>query len=431
MARWAPEGPPDRQRGVAAAAWPGAAASVVSEPTVGKDGAALPTAAPPINAASDDVAQTSTEAADNGSPVVRGYDLDAARKRAAADDDAAGDHPEADALVEFDAAKAVQRWTPRADAGVEAAGVAPGYIRVAEVVKTRRVPAEMGWRAAVYSLSGHVVNLGAGPAERELRDARAAITSNIPCTYQIAAVSIKGGVGKTSMVAGVGSVFALFRSEPVIAIDANPTYGQLGQLIDPRASVGVREFLADPRIVGYTRARQYTGQNPEGLEVLAGNQNVANPLAWESQLFANTLARAQRFYQLSVIDCGAEIEHQVMPAILSSVDALMIVASTTAKGALSAQKTIDWLAARNGHELLKRSVVVVNDVHRCANKKFITHMQQKLGPRVGAVKTIPWDPHLRDAVTLDWAALGRQTQVAFIGLAAELAKDFSTAGTLR
>jgi MinD-like ATPase involved in chromosome partitioning or flagellar assembly len=113
------------------------------------------------------------------------------------------------------------------------------------------------------------------------------------------------------------------------------------------------------------------------------------------------------------------------------VDALMIVASTTAKGALSAQKTIDWLAARNGHELLKRSVLVVNDVHRCANKKFITQMQQKLGPRVGAVKTIPWDPHLRDAVTFDWGALGRRTQVAFIGLAAELAKDFSTAGALR
>ncbi|MCV7034865.1 MULTISPECIES: MinD/ParA family ATP-binding protein [Mycobacterium] len=330
----------------------------------------------------------------------------------------------------FDPAAAAARWTPRADASGAAATGPHDYIRVDEVVKTRRQPPEMGWRKAVYVSTGHLVNLGAGPAERRLRDHQAAIAANIPGNYQIAALGIKGGVGKTRITAAVGTVFAMYRKEPVIAVDANPTYGGLGRLIDPRAVASMREFLADQQMTGYPKARHYTGQNPKGLEVLAGNQNVANPLALSAAMFSDTLARTRRFYQLALIDCCAEIEHQVMPGILSAADSLMIIGSMNIDGGLAAEQTIDWLAARNGHELLKRSVVVLNDVYRCEDKKFVTHITSKLAPRVSAVKTIPWDPHLRDAATLDFDALRRPTQLKLIDLAAELAGGFPTAGAL-
>jgi MinD-like ATPase involved in chromosome partitioning or flagellar assembly len=44
--------------------------------------------------------------------------------------------------------------------------------------------------------------------------------------------------------------------------------------------------------------------------------------------------------------------------------------------------------------------------------------------------TIPWDPHLRDADTLDFLALRKGTRLAFLELAAELAEGFPTAGAL-
>ena len=175
------------------------------------------------------------------------------------------------------------------------------------------------------------------------------------------------------MTAGVGSVFAELRKQPVIAIDANPTYGGLARLIDPRVQTSLRDFLAADDLVDYPRARFYTGQNKQGLEVLAGNQNVANPMALEARTFTDTVSRTRRFYQLALIDCGAEIEHPVIPAVLSASDALMIVGSCSVEGGLAVETTIDWLAARNGHELLKRSVVVLNDSYRSASKDFITH----------------------------------------------------------
>jgi MinD-like ATPase involved in chromosome partitioning or flagellar assembly len=322
-----------------------------------------------------------------------------------------------------------ERWAPRADART-AAPEADRHIQVDEVVKQRREPAEMGWRKAVYVSSGHVVNLGAGPAERTLRDWKARITANIPGNYQIAAVSVKGGVGKTRLTAAVGSVFAELRGQPVIAIDANPTYGGLGRLIDPKTLTSVREFLAAENLVDYPKARLFTGRNKQGLEVLAGNQNVANPMALDAQTFTATVSRTRRFYQLALIDCGAEIEHPMIPAVLSASDALMIVGSCSVEGGLAIETTIDWLAARNGHELLKRSVVVLNDAYRCASKTFLTHVTETLGKRVHSVKTVPWDAHLRDAATLDFPALHRRTRLAFLELAAELAGGFPTAGAL-
>ena len=38
----------------------------------------------------------------------------------------------------------------------------------------------------------------------------------------------EGGVGKTRVTAGLGTVYANYRTEPVISLDANPTYGNLG-----------------------------------------------------------------------------------------------------------------------------------------------------------------------------------------------------------
>ncbi|GAB4684149.1 hypothetical protein MOKP106_22340 [Mycobacterium avium subsp. hominissuis] len=323
-----------------------------------------------------------------------------------------------------------QRWAPRAD--LQTAESAPTrHVQVDEVVKRRREPAEMGWRKAVYACTGGLVNLGAGPHERQLRDWKARVTSNIPGNYQIASISVKGGVGKTRVTAGVGTVFADERKQQVIAIDADTTYGGLGRFVDPKALTSIRDFLAAKDVVvDYPKARHFTGQNKQGLEVLAGNQNVANPMELNAATFFDTVALTRRFYQLALVDCGADVETEFFKAVLSVSDALMIIGSCNAEGGLAIETTVNWLAARNGHELLKRSVIVLNDTHDCATKAFISHITETVGPRVRSVKTIPWDPHLRDADTLDFAALHKRTRLAFLELAAELAEGFPTAGAL-
>ncbi|WP_124713180.1 hypothetical protein [Mycolicibacterium nivoides] len=331
----------------------------------------------------------------------------------------------------------IASWAAASDGSLTPAWAteATRHLRHDDLVKTRRIPPEEGWRHAVYVGSGHVVNLGAGPAERLQLERQAQIAGNIPGNYQVAVLSIKGGVGKTRTTAGIGTVFATYRNEPVIAIDANPTYGALGRVVDPRATSTIREYFADGEEIAkrnytdtYPQSRARTGQNPQGLEVLAGNQNVANPLGLTSDMFNTTLARTRRFYQLALIDCGANVEHQVMPAVLRAANALVIVGTANFDGAAAAEQTIDWLTARGKHDLLRRSVVVLNDVYDCAEKKFVTAVTHSLEQRVGAVKFVPFDEHLRDGAVLDFDALRKPTRLAYTEIAAWVAEGFPTPG---
>ena len=123
-------------------------------------------------------------------------------------------------------------------------------------------------------------------------------------------------------------------------------------------------------------------------------------------------------------------KHEVFKAVLIGVRCADDRWIMQRCGWLAVETTVEWLAARRGHELLKRSVIVLNDAHRSANKKFISHVSETVGKRVRAVKTVPWDAHLRDADTLDFPALRKRTQLALMELAAELAGGFPTAGAL-
>ena len=304
-------------------------------------------------------------------------------------------------------------------------------LRAEDVVSARKLPPEMGWRKAVYVMSGGTVNLGAGPAEQRLREQIDLIKTNIPGNYLIGVVCVRGGVGKTRTTAGVGTAYAIHRkNEPVLAIDANPTYGKLGRLIDPSATASIREFLADRNLHSYPMARHYTGKNKPGLEVLGANQNVADPFDLSADAFGAVLDRVRRFYQLALVDCGPEIEHPVMKAVLSSVDSLIIVGTMNFDGAAAAETTIKWLAARSEYQsLLRRSALVLNDVYDCADKDFMAKVRETIGQRVGGVTSIPWDPHLRDSPELDWDALRRETQYAYMDVAAWLAQGFRSGRT--
>jgi MinD-like ATPase involved in chromosome partitioning or flagellar assembly len=315
----------------------------------------------------------------------------------------------------------------------DAAAEAPSRLRAddANLVRSRKVPPAMGWRHAVWVGSAHAVNLGAGAYEQALLDDQALIASNIPGNYQIAFVSVRGGVGKTATTAGVGTAFAKYRTDQVIAIDANPTYGKLARRVDPRVTASIVEFTNDHKITGYPMARQHTGKNVQGLEVLASNQNVANHFQLTSGVFGAALSRTRRFYQLALVDCGPEIEHDVMGAVIGAADALVIVGTMNYDGAEAAETTMNWLAARNKHDLLRRSVLVLNDIYDNAAKPFVEKVHQTLGKRVGSVATIPWDEHVRDAAVLDWEALRKPTERAYISVAATLAKGFPTAGTVQ
>ena len=92
-------------------------------------------------------------------------------------------------------------------------------------------------------LSGQLINVGESPRAARYHDLVARVNRPLRGCYRIAMVSLKGGVGKTTITATLGATFASLRGDRVVAVDANPDRGTLSQKIPLETPSTVRQLL--------------------------------------------------------------------------------------------------------------------------------------------------------------------------------------------
>jgi MinD-like ATPase involved in chromosome partitioning or flagellar assembly len=98
----------------------------------------------------------------------------------------------------------------------------------------------------------------------------AAIASTLRGTYKVGVLG-KGGVGKTTVVASVGSIFAeIRRQDRIVAIDADTAFGRLGSRIDPHTKGSYWELASSKDLRSFADVTSRVGSNSAGLYVLAG-----------------------------------------------------------------------------------------------------------------------------------------------------------------
>ncbi|HZE67462.1 MAG TPA: ArsA-related P-loop ATPase, partial [Sporichthyaceae bacterium] len=88
----------------------------------------------------------------------------------------------------------------------------------------------------LFRLTFGAVNLGQSTEELRQAESEARIKSVLRGHYKIGVMG-KGGVGKTTVSASIGSIFAELRQDDrVVAIDADTAFGKLGSRVDPNAT---------------------------------------------------------------------------------------------------------------------------------------------------------------------------------------------------
>ena len=207
-------------------------------------------------------------------------------------------------------------------------------------------PPSEGWRRWLYEASGRLINLGESPRAARYNNVVARVNRPLRGSYRIALLSLKGGVGKTTITAMLGDTFASIRGDRVVAVDANPDRGTLSQKIPLETTATVRQLLHDAATVDrYSDVRGYTSNGPSGLEVLASENDPAVSDAYSADDYRRTLDILERFYGLVLTDCGPGLLHSVMSSVLDKSDVLSVVSSGSIDGARSASQTLDWLEA--------------------------------------------------------------------------------------
>lgn len=211
-------------------------------------------------------------------------------------------------------------------------------------IRSRTRPGERGWRRMVRLVTFGLVGLGRSGTQRQEAQFEATIRTVLHGNHKVAVLG-KGGVGKTSVAACVGSILAELRQQDrIVGIDADTAFGRLSSRIDPRAAGSFWELTTDTNLRSFTDITARLGRNSAGLYVLAGQPASGPRRVLDPAIYREAALRLDHHFAISVIDCGSSMEAAVTQEVLRDVDALIVVSSPWADGASAAANTIEWLS---------------------------------------------------------------------------------------
>ena len=293
--------------------------------------------------------------------------------------------------------------------------------------QAKRAPSH-GWRKWVYLSTFKLINVGESPKVIRRNSLVAQVQQPLRGCYRIALLSLKGGVGKTTITATLGATLASIRGDRVVAVDANPDRGTLSQKVPLETPSTVRHLLRDAEgIEAYSDVRAYTSQGPSRLEVLASESDPAVSEAFSSEDYTRTLEVLERFYSVVLTDCGTGMLHSAMSAVLTKADVLVVISSGSVDGARSAAATLDWLDAHGHQDMVRNSIAVINAVRPRSGKVDLKKVVDHFARRCRAVRQVPFDPHLEEGAEISLERLKPDTREALLDLAAVVAEGFSGA----
>ncbi|WP_142386882.1 MinD/ParA family ATP-binding protein [Mycobacterium hubeiense] len=333
-------------------------------------------------------------------------------------------------------APAVPRWSQAPPAGPRPVRGRPaptwGLVdAIAADLAPQPVAPPRGWRRWIHNGTFGVVTLGPSSEELRRRELAETIRSPLRGHFKIGTVG-KGGVGKTRVAVGVGSIFAeMRRSDRVVAVDADPAFGKLGSRIDPAAPSAFRVLSAGRPLETFAELRNHLGSNAAGLFVVAGQ---SGPPRWalNSVTYRRAAAQLDRHFTISIVDCGSTLDSAVTREAMRDFDALIVVASPRVDGVSTALEKLQWLAGHSMEGLLQRTVIALNHSDGHADKDTREMwLRELLGWGLPAVE-VPFDPHLRAGGVIDVAeAMAPATRQRFIEIAAVIAQHFADTAPTR
>jgi len=278
----------------------------------------------------------------------------------------------------------------------------------------------------LYIASLGLINPGPSPAELLEAECRNAIQSRLRGHYKVGVLG-KGGVGKTSVAASVGSVFAELRpSDRIVAVDADTAFGRLSSRVDPSVHSSYWELAASRNMQTFEDLHAVMGRNHVGLYVLAGESPGARRRVLDPAVYREAAGLLDRYFTVSVVDCGSTMDTPVTREALTDLDALLVVSSPWADGASAAAQTMEWLANNDMADLLGRTILVLNDSDGHADKKTRALLAKQFAGRGRPVVEIPFDPHLRPGGVIDVShEMSALTRARFLEVAAAVARYFT------
>ncbi|OLO33232.1 ATPase [Streptomyces sp. MNU77] len=235
---------------------------------------------------------------------------------------------------------------------------------------------------------------------------------------QIAVTSIRGGAGKTTVAALLGTAYAHYRQDPVLLVEADPALGSLPLRLGAETLRWTTADLADivePQM-SLLDVTGYLVQLPDNAWLLPGSQGRIGAML-DTAAYERVMVALRRYFGVTVVDCET-LPAEVARVALSAAQARVLAAPATLDGITSTYAVLQWMQGLPRHMIAETVVALTSTTSRPGID--VEDAAEKLRSTGATVHVLPHDRHLAAGGALRTELLARPTRLAATRLAAEV-----------
>ncbi|MCX4677100.1 MinD/ParA family protein [Streptomyces sp. NBC_01433] len=235
---------------------------------------------------------------------------------------------------------------------------------------------------------------------------------------QIAVTSIRGGAGKTTVAALLGTAYAHYRQDPVLLVEADPALGSLPLRLGAETLRWTTADLADivePQM-SLLDVTGYLVQLPGNAWLLPGSRGQIGAML-DTATYGRVMVALRRYFGVTVVDCET-LPAEVARVALSAAQARVLAAPATLDGVTSTYAVLQWMRGLPQHMIAGTVVVLSSMMARPGID--VEAAAETLRSTGAGVHVLPYDRHLAAGGALRTELLARPTRLAAARLAADV-----------
>ncbi|MEU6012757.1 MinD/ParA family protein [Streptomyces sp. NPDC047515] len=235
---------------------------------------------------------------------------------------------------------------------------------------------------------------------------------------QIAVTSIRGGAGKSTVAALLGTTYAHYRQDPVLFVEADPALGSLPLRLGAetlRWTTGDLADIIEPQM-SLMDITGYLVQLPGNAWLLPGSQGQIGAML-DSRAYERVMVSLRRYFGVTVVDCET-LPAEVARVALSAAQARVLAAPATLEGITSTYAVLQWMQSLP-RQVIAGTVVVLSELVPHPGLD-LAEAAEKLKATGAGVQVLPYDRHLAAGGAIRTELLAHATREAATRLAADV-----------
>ncbi|WP_406216810.1 MinD/ParA family protein [Streptomyces decoyicus] len=252
----------------------------------------------------------------------------------------------------------------------------------------------------------------------EITRTAAVLQQPVTTGRQIAVTSIRGGSGKSTVAALLGTTYAHYRHDPVLFLEADPALGSLPQRLGAESLRWTTSEIADivKADMSLLDVTGYLVQLPNNAWLLPASQGQIGVML-DSRAYERAVVALRRYFGVMVIDCET-LPTEVARVALAAAHGRVLTTPATPEGITSTFSVLQWMQGLPRH-VIAGTVVVLTELVAHSGLD-LDEAAQRLRSTGVSVQVLPYDRHLAAGGRVRTELLAHPTREAAARLAADV-----------